>query len=331
MGNPKHDRLYDWLEEEPNDPESEKEVLDRLCESPRSPETEEALRSFWRQIPENGEPTLSRAAFDRFCRTTGLTETSRRPGALWSRRIRNMAAALLVPVAVLCVLLWQRPRQSDVEWCEFTVAQGQTDSLVLPDNSRVWLNAGSHLIYPREFNSKNRKVFLAGEAFFDVAKDADHPFIIGAGDVRVRVLGTRFNISSYENTNSVSVCLIEGSVSMDIDRDELSRNILLVPGDVVRYNRGSGTIEQRHQPVEAYLSWRNGDFYFNNQPLDEIAAQFERVFKVKIFIADRSVGETPYSLAFVNGESLDQMLEAIAGNDLRINRENDMIVIRKKP
>ena len=149
---------------------------------------------------------------------------------------------LLIPAAALCVLLLQRPAASDVEWCEFAVAQGHTDSLTLPDNSRVWLNAGSHLIYPRSFDGRIRKVFLSGEAYFDVAKDAGHPFIIKAGDVQVRVLGTQFNVTSYENMESVSVCLVEGSVSMDIDGDGLKRNILLIPGDVVRYDTLSGAV-----------------------------------------------------------------------------------------
>lgn len=330
MDNPKYDRIREYLNGK-RDPKTDEEIREWLCQEPLHDEVEQALRNFWKQLPEESDLPQSRAAFDDFCRNIGSFGEPRRPWAIrWGRRVRNIAAMLLIPAAALCVLLLQRPAASDVEWCEFAVAQGHTDSLTLPDNSRVWLNAGSHLIYPRSFDGRIRKVFLSGEAYFDVAKDAGHPFIIKAGDVQVRVLGTQFNVTSYENMESVSVCLVEGSVSMDIDGDGLKRNILLIPGDVVRYDKISGAVEQRRSPVEAYLSWRNGGFYFNNQPLNEIAAQFERVFNVKIFIADPQAGETPYTLAFVNGESLDRMLEAIAGNDLRINREENMIVIRKK-
>lgn len=328
MDNSKHNKIFDWIHGK-GSAQSNLEALDQLCETPLSPETEQTLHDYWKTIPENGDELRSRAAFDSFCRRVGLSDSIGRR-ILWGRRVRNLAAALFLPVALFSLLLWLNPRQADVEWCEFAVAQGHTDSLVLPDNSRVWLNAGSHLIYPRRFNNKTRKVFLSGEAFFEVAKDAEHPFIVSADQVQVRVLGTRFNVTSYEDMNSVAVSLIEGSVSMGVAREQFKRDILLVPGDVVRYDKVSGAVEQRHQPAEAYLSWRHGDFYFNNQPLDEIAAQFERVFKVKIFIVDRSVGETPYSLAFVNGESLDQMLRAIAGNDLRIDRDKEMIIIRKK-
>ena len=330
MGSPKYDRIREYLDGK-RDPETDETIREWLCEEPLHDETEQALRDHWKQLLEESDLKQSRAAFDDFCKIVGGFAEPRIPWTIrWGRRIRNIAAVLLIPLAALCVLLWQHPAVPDVEWCEFAVVQGHTDSLTLPDNSRVWLNAGSRLIYPRRFDGRTRKVFLSGEAYFDVAKDADHPFILNAGEVRVRVLGTQFNVTSYENMESVSVCLIEGSVSMDVENDGLIRNVLLVPGDVVRYDKRSGALEQRRSPVEAYLSWRNGGFYFNNQPLSEIAEQFERVFDVKIFIADPQVKKTPYSLAFVNGESLDRMLEAIAGNDLRINREENMIVIRKK-
>lgn len=185
MDNPKYDRIREYLNGK-RDPKTDEEIREWLCQEPLHDEVEQALRDFWKQLPEESDLPQSRAAFDDFCRNIGSFGEPRTSWAVrWGRRVRNIAAMLLIPAAALCVLLLQRPAASDVEWCEFAVAQGHTDSLTLPDNSRVWLNAGSHLIYPRSFDGRIRKVFLSGEAYFDVAKDAGHPFIIKAGDVQV--------------------------------------------------------------------------------------------------------------------------------------------------
>ena len=333
MKNTKYDKTLKYLEGDPVAPTAA-EVSEWLCDPMAEPDAGRALHDFWQQLPENEHPLLSREAFDRFCRSVG--QFSSAPSAQWHRlgryaRMAQRAAALVaIPLFLVCTLLLLRTPAADVEWCEFSVAAGCTDSLILPDGSRVWLNAGSRLFYPQAFYGEQRKVFLAGEAYFDVARDTAHPFVVGAGNVKVRVLGTQFNITSYDDMRSVLVCLIEGSVRLDVDHGDVVRDLLLVPGDVVRYDRISGSLEQQRLPAEAYLSWRNGGFYFSNQSLGEIVAQFERVFGVKIFIADEAARAMRYSLAFVNGEGLDRMLEAIAGDELRVVREQKMIVIRTK-
>ena len=170
MDNPKYDRIREYLNGK-RDPKTDEEIREWLCREPLHDEAEQALRDFWKQLPEESDLPQSRAAFDDFCRNIGSFGEPRRPWAVrWGRRVRNIAAMLLIPAAALCVLLLQRPAASDVEWCEFAVAQGHTDSLTLPDNSRVWLNAGSHLIYPRSFDGRIRKVFLSGRSLSLVAQ-----------------------------------------------------------------------------------------------------------------------------------------------------------------
>ncbi len=329
MDKTNYDKVREYLNSDINSAVDD-EVRDRFSET--DTEVRHALRDFWDELPEGDLPIESTMAFDRFRRIVGDALIPRQKRSeVFVRWFRNVAAVMLLPVAVLCTVLLQRPADHDVEWCEFIVEAGRTDSLLLPDNSLVWLNAGSHLIYPRSFDgSATRKVFLSGEGYFDVAHDADHPFIVGAGDINVRVHGTQFNITSYENMESISVCLMDGSISLDVEKNGIRRNVMLVPGDVARYDRSTGDIEQRRMQTDAYLSWRNGGFYFNNQPLSEIVAQFERVFGVEIHIADKSVASMVYTLAFVNNESLDMMLNAIAGYELDIEKSAEIIIIRKK-
>ncbi len=309
--------------------ESSAEVSEWLRETPPSADTDRATRELWSRLSEWDAPEQSRTAFAKFSASVGAFESPRK--RLFHNIIhitRSAAAILIIPLIATCLVLLNRTTEREVEYCEFAVADGCVDSLRLPDNSMVWLNAGSRIIYPKEFGRKTRQVFLSGEAYFDVAKDASRPFILGSGDIKVRVLGTQFNVTSYEDMSSVVVSLIEGSVCMDVEHDGVLRNALLSPGDIVRYDKLSGEIEQESRSVDGYCSWRHGGFYFDDQPLSEIAAQFERVFGVKISIPEEHLRQTHYSLAFVNNESLEQMLAAIATNDnLRIRNSDDVIVI----
>lgn len=291
-----------------------------------------ALKAHWDVLPEYQQETESRGAFRDFERAVGRFAPSKTtPFRILFGRIRNVAAILAVPLLICSVFFWSRTSVPDLDYLEFTVANGKQDSIRLPDNTMVWLNSGSKIIYPAEFGRRSRQVFISGEAFFDVEKDKKRPFILKADDVSVKVLGTKFNFNSYEGMDAVTVSLIEGSVVMYTDREQAGGSVALVPGDVVRYDKVSGGIERTHISTDAYCSWRNGGFYFNDQSLSEITAQFERVFDVQIVILDKKLRETRYTLAFVNGESLGQMLNAInySGN-MQITRDEEMGVITIK-
>ncbi len=331
MDRSEYDKIRGYLGSDVDSPADES-MRARLSEAEIDAEAQRALKDFWDGLPEGGLPIESTMAFENFCRMVGDAMAPRpKRSTVIFRWIRNVAAALLIPVALLCAVLSERPKTNDVEWCEYIVEAGCTDSLILPDSSRIWLNAGSHLIYPKSFEgSAARKVFLTGEGYFDVAHDPEHPFIVGASDINVRVHGTQFNITSYENMEAISVCLMEGSISLDVEKNGIRRNVMLVPGDVARYDKSTGDLEQRRMQTDAYLSWRNGGFYFNNQSLSEIVAQFERVYGVEIHIADKSVASMAYTLAFVNNESLDMMLNAIAGYELKVENTSDVIIISRK-
>ncbi len=331
MDRTKYKRIKGYLDGDPSAlPESE--VKEWLRKQPADADVEEALQAFWSDIPESVGAQESRAGFARFWKQTDVLSSPRLPLIPRLLRVaRNAAAILFIPLVVGSVLLL-RNAPPEPQYLELAVAPGQRDSLRLSDNTMVWLNAGSRLIYPETFGNGSRQVFLSGEAYFDVEEDSGRPFIVGAGNVHVRVLGTQFNVSSYENMQSVSVSLVEGSVSMEVEYDGISRNALLVPGDVMRFDRQSGELEKSRMQADAYCTWLEGGFYFNNQPLAEIVAQFERVFGVKIYIADPQLRTTRYTLAFVNRESLGGMLEAIAQvNNLNVNRNNDMIVLSSNP
>ena len=177
-------------------------------------ETKEADELLYALLRETKPATAdAEGAFRRVCRRLGIAPKSS-AWRLVGRWTMRAAACLLLPVAALAFYLYgeaQRPG----EWFEAYAPYGKTLRVVLPDGSEVVINSGSKLIYPDRFGPDRRQVFLAGEGYATIAKDPGRPFVMSAGEVDVRVLGTKFNLKSYAEDSEVEVTLVEGSVEME--------------------------------------------------------------------------------------------------------------------
>lgn len=241
-------------------------------------------------------------------------------------RIVRFAAAAALLVAALVPYL--RPAVQ-TEWHEIYVAQGETREITLSDGTQLWLNSGSRVFYPERFDGRERRIRIDGEVFADVAKDRRHPFIVSASDVEVRVLGTQFSLKSYAENPNIEVALIEGSVAMRAGNPGKSVDYTLTPGDMIRYNRTSGSLETYRIDTETYGSWHsNRNLCFVNQTLGDIATDLERRFNVKIIIEGSELADAQYYASFINNESLDRILRALNSNDnMRISRINGTIII----
>lgn len=241
-------------------------------------------------------------------------------------RIARFAAAAVLLVAAL--LPYLRPAVQ-TEWCEIYAALGETREITLPDGTQLWLNSGSRVFYPERFNGRERRIRIDGEVFADVTKDRRHPFVVSASDVEVRVLGTQFSLKSYAENPHVEVALIEGSVAMRAGSPGKRVDYTLVPGDMVRYNRRSGSFETYRIDTETYGSWHsNRNLCFVNQSLGDIAADLERRFNVKIIIEGPELAAAQYYASFINNESLERILRALnSNNNMRIARINGTIII----
>ncbi len=156
------------------------------------------------------------------------------------------------------------------------IPYGQMFKLVLSDGTEVYLNAGSRLTYPTRFVRKERIVTLEGEAYFKVAKDKERPFIVQAGNVRTRVLGTEFNISSY-SASDVHVTLIEGGVQVDAS----GNSKVIMPGQDLCV-RKDGSMSVKEVDLHSYIYWRDGYFYFDNLPLVEVLQGIGRWYNVGV-------------------------------------------------
>jgi transmembrane sensor len=158
-----------------------------------------------------------------------------------------------------------------------STVKGQQYQVILPDGSKVWLNAASSITYPANFAQlKDRKVKLSGEAYFEVAKDKNHPFIVKTDQQQVEVLGTHFNVNSYGDEKATKTTLLEGSVKVSND---LGQKVLL-PGQQSELVKNRLRVSRAD--VNKTVAWKNGDFVFNDEELGSILRQLERWYNVKI-------------------------------------------------
>lgn len=158
--------------------------------------------------------------------------------------------------------------------------RGGQYQITLSDGTKVWLNAESKLIYPHQFAEGTRSVELEGEAYFEVAYQANSPFVITTSREKIEVLGTHFNVNSYSADQSSTVALLEGKVKVSLE-DKVSE--ILRPGQQSVVSNGS--MEVQTVNVEEIVAWKNGEFMFNNETLDRIMLKLSRWYDLDISVA----------------------------------------------
>ena len=194
--------------------------------------------------------------------------------------------------------------------------------LVLPDGSRVWVNALSELRFPVQFNADERRVFLQGEAYFEVEKDANRPFKVAIGNKEVEVLGTSFNVSAYENTFATT--LLEGSVKVRYGQQDG----LLMPGQQAIIK--SNNIKIQKADIEKAIAWKDGYFYFNGDNIRDILNQLALWYDVDL----RYDGKMPASRlggSISRNVNLGEVLEMLKDvSDLEFQIDGRDLIIRNK-
>ena len=246
-------------------------------------------------------------------------------------------------IAAAAVLIFffirrQTPQSAPERTAQNTVSTkpGSKSKIQLPDGSQVWLNSDSRITYDENFRGPFREVQITGEAYFDIAKDKDHPFIIHAGAIDVKILGTSLNIRSYTNEKRTEAVLIRGSIEVTLHNSP-DKKIILQPNDklVVQDGRqmvmketrarqrkeampvmtlGVAHFEEKDSTVKDIL-WVKNKLSFDQETLEEVARKIERWYDVKVTITDKRLKHAEYSAVFED-ESLRQVLEALraAGN-----------------
>ena len=313
-------------------PHEETQVQEWLVEHSDDPQVQDALMTIMSEL-EAEDMALSSAAFADVCKRLGLNRRSRLGSIVRkvSRWALGVAACLILPLlgAFLHSTFFS---EQQVEWVENKVPHGQTEELMLADGTCLYLNAGSRITYPSNFTGDERKVFIEGEVYAEVASDPEHPFVISSGDVEVKVLGTTFNYKAYDSSECVELILLDGSVQMEISAKNRSRQLELQPGEMVQYDRKSGEIELKNvNPLQYKGFHENGAIHFFNLRLSDIVSDLERIFGTKVVLLDESLADTRYFAWFTNNETLEQILKGInADGKMSFASRNGVIYISRR-
>lgn len=186
---------------------------------------------------------------------------------------------------------------------------GQMTNVELPDGTKVMLNSGSSITYKGNFSLGERFVSLSGEAYFEVCKDKEHPFIIQTSKLKLKVYGTSFNVEAYPEETMTNTTLIDGSLGvMNKDDKEL---LILVPGENVRFDAITNNITVTNVNTDIYTSWKDGLITFRNEKLKDIARKIERWYNVQIVIKNPKLGEQAYYGTIMKNKPVDQILEVL--------------------
>jgi len=212
---------------------------------------------------------------------------------------------------------------------------GSHSRVSLPDGTEVWLNAGSNLVYDETFGKETRELRLTGEAYFDVVKDAEHPFVIHTRAMNIRVLGTQFNVRAYPDEKTTEASLLKGSIEISLPGRPSDR-MLLKPNEKISVRNGGSEAEDQKDSLQAagggqgaspavsiskitYVpgdtaaaetSWVRNKLIFRNQPFDELAREMERWYNVVIVVKNGDLLQKRFTGTFFN-ESVREALDKL--------------------
>jgi len=224
-------------------------------------------------------------------------------------------AAMIAVIVTISVLLQKKEPvelSNEIVYHHISVQNGkQSQPVVLADGTRVWLNDSSSLKYPELFDATQRAVWLVGEAYFEVAENETHPFVVHTGMLDVKVLGTHFNVMAYASDPIVTTTLIEGKVELWIGVGETVYAATLTPNQQAVYLKGENKVTLRTVNADLYAAWKDGYYKFNNTSFGEIAELIEKMYHVQITFIDESLRRIPYSGTFVQEQGVREMLEII--------------------
>lgn len=222
---------------------------------------------------------------------------------------------------------------SEPLYVEYVSPLGSRSFVKLADGSKIWLNAGSTLKYQNSYGINNRELQLTGEAFFEVEKNKDLPFIVKTSEIDITALGTKFNVKAYSEEKTIETTLIEGSVKLESSTVKLKEDLFLKPNEKAVFTKKNQSLEliahqqQNNTPVSAVakpkleiiesvepepiISWKDKRWIINNEKLGDLAIKLERRYDVNFIFDNELLKEHSFG-GTLEDETLEQILEAIS-------------------
>lgn len=208
------------------------------------------------------------------------------------------------------------------------IPRGGEYRLKLSDGTIVFLNSESELRYPINFGTMLREVELKGEAFFEVAEDQQRPFVVKAEQVHVKVLGTSFNVNTYDK-DYIETVLVNGSVGIQVDGNDQEWRVK--PNELARFDRKNKTIEVTEVDVLPYVTWKEGHFLFKNQSLEQIMDIMARWYDIKVEFQDESIRDLHFTGDIKRHADFSVILKALTSSvnvDYKLNGHELILYIK---
>lgn len=242
-----------------------------------------------------------------------------------------MSMKIAAVVAVLAFIIYREYRyyrlEHSTDMQAVTVPAGQRANLILADGTTVWLNSNSTLKYPANgFHSKNRKVTLEGEGYFEVTHDEKHPFIVETEKYDIRVLGTTFNVSAYSNSDMFETSLIEGKVT--VYQPDTQNEIVLKPNEKVEVR--DGKLYKEAFTSDNDFLWRMGIYSFKNEPLETVFKKLEQYYEVRIINNNKEIASCQCTGKFRQKEGIEHVMKVLQKyvkfNYMQDDEKNQIII-----
>lgn len=218
------------------------------------------------------------------------------------------------------------PEQAQ-EFNQLIVPVGRRSSITFADGTRLWVNSGSKVVYPVKFAKEKREIFVEGEIYLHVSRDEQKPFIVKTHQMDIKVLGTQFNVTAYENEANMQVVLVSGKVEVNLNNK--STNIL-APNQMFSYDSDMHRGKISTVDTDDYVAWKDGYYQFRQQPLREIVKKLSRYYGVRIYC------EEPADKLSCSGkldlkESLDEVMKALKeAAPIQIENKYESVEIKVK-
>ena len=273
-------------------------------------ETNNYSAAQWNQLDEPQRKQQLTKVFD----TIKATISTEKPKVVKLKsRLQWLKIAAAVAILVISVTIyWERKfMQSIFNPAQLTSMQtmgNEKKQVILPDGSKVWINSDSELRYPKTFDGKTREVYLSGEAYFDIAHDRDHPFIIHTGSIATTVLGTAFNIRANMIKKIVEVTVTRGKVSVANSEKVLA---VLTPNQQLSFDINKDRGEQQQVNVQKVIAWQKSDLYFDDVNFEEAVVKLQNHFNVRINFANDQLKNCRFTGTNLNNEKLEKILNVM--------------------
>lgn len=315
MKNKIRDYFYDRLSTR-----EEEEVQKYLCANKGSKEIDDALRSLFDDCLTASDQQLRRQTVVKRSIPHVLAAAA------------ALALLITIPISYRAGLNTGEERIAAIEWVEASVPYGEKQTVTLSDGTVMHLNSGSRLTYPSVFSGDSRTVFMDGEAYLDVAKDPEHPFIIKSQNIDIKVLGTSFNFKNFARERTAELLLMEGSVEACVSIPNDTRTVRLKPGDKMQYNRENGNLDiARFNPKGYKAFYEDNSLHFYDMEMADIAVELSRRFNCEIVVLDEELATRRYFSIFTNNETLDQILAVMSSDGkMRVRHSGKTIYLQSK-